>query len=762
MFKLFSRIFGADSRKHKDVNSTDAMAALKNSLLENSLVGMYIIQNDSFKYVNPRFCEIFGYSYNEIVEGMGPGDMVFEEDRALVRQNVKKRINGDTDSLEYEFRGVKKDGSIIHVRVLGSLTKYRNKPAISGTLIDITHHFRLQEELRASEERLRVALETTQTGIWDWDVVNDVWFATPIFFTMLGYEPGNGNLDRSVWLNRIHPEDRLVFLKQIDRILTGKCGEYAYDARMLHADGSYRWHQVIGSAVRSGKNGTVKRMVGIRRDITAAKQAEENIRKQEGRLRALIDAIPDLVWLKDAQGVFLQCNDRLAELLGVDKRQIIGKTDYDFFSKGLADHFNLKDQAAMKKNDPYVYEEEVVFADGHREMLETIKTPIYEYDGDLIGILGIGRNISQRKELEVSLRKSEEKYRYIFEKAPVGIFKIALTGEFQIFNKTLLDQFECQTDDEFVRYYKNVADFWLEGSDRENFLRLLKDKGQVMAYEFEARLISGKIKWFSIYVQLDERDSTYEGFCVDISQSKQNQAELIAAKEKAEESERLKSAFLMNMSHEVRTPMNSILGFLEMFEDEEFDGAKDKRFFEVVNLSARRLMDTITNILEISKIEAGENRLIIRSVCLEDEFRFLFDFFESQAEAKGLKLTCDIPDEDAETWIETDQYKLETILMNLLKNAVKFTAEGTIEFGYTIDEDSLCCFVKDSGCGIYPEKMNAIFDRFVQADMNLTRRKEGSGLGLSISKAYAMALDGEIDVESVIGRGSRFEFRMTI
>ncbi|MEZ5106328.1 MAG: PAS domain S-box protein [Draconibacterium sp.] len=209
-------------------------------IVEHALVGVYIIQDDTFKYVNKKFCEIFGYSYEEIVGKINPASLAVESDKNIVRENIRKRFAKQSESIEYEFRGEKKDGSVIWIRVLGDLITYKGKPAISGSLIDFTDHKLVENTLHISEERLRVTLEATKIGIWDWDLKNDIWVASPIYYTMLGYEPVAESSDRTVWLNRIHPDDREYVQSKINNMLTYKEDSYVYEARILHADGSYR------------------------------------------------------------------------------------------------------------------------------------------------------------------------------------------------------------------------------------------------------------------------------------------------------------------------------------------------------------------------------------------------------------------------------------------------------------------------------------------------------------------------------------------
>lgn len=270
---------------------------------------------------------------------------------------------------------------------------------------DITERKQIEEKLRFNEERLLLIFNVTQIGFWDWDLENDLWYASPIYYTMLGYKPESGPSDRTIWLNRIHPEDREMVREKINDVLIHKGDNYNYEARMLHADGSYRWHQVIGCTVAKNNDGKVMRLVGIRKDITDYKLSEQSLKKSEGRLRTLLDTIPDLIWLKDSEGVYLQCNQRFEQLYGAPENEIVGKTDYDFVGKELADFFRQKDLEAKIAGKPSMNEEEVTFADGHTEMLETIKTPLYENDRKLIGILGIGRNITERKQNEERILK---------------------------------------------------------------------------------------------------------------------------------------------------------------------------------------------------------------------------------------------------------------------------------------------------------------------------------------------------------------------
>ncbi len=239
---------------------------------------------------------------------------------------------------------------------------------------------------------------------------------------------------------------------------------------------------------------------------------------------------------------------------------------------------------------------------------------------------------------------------------------------------------------------------------------------------------------------------------------KKNQDALVAAKLKAEESDRLKSAFLANMSHEIRTPMNGIPGFISLLQEPDLTGEEKDQYISIVKKSGDRLLSTIHDIIDISKIEAGQMTVIRSSVNLNEISGALFAFFQKEAELKGLQFSIETKLPDVHAIVETDRDMLNSILTNLIKNALKYTQKGRIDLGYDHQDGQIHFYVKDTGIGIPADKREIIFDRFVQADVSHTRYYEGSGLGLSISKAYVEMLGGAIWFESEENKGSVFHF----
>ena len=236
--------------------------------------------------------------------------------------------------------------------------------------------------------------------------------------------------------------------------------------------------------------------------------------------------------------------------------------------------------------------------------------------------------------------------------------------------------------------------------------------------------------------------------------------ELQNAKEHAEESDRLKSAFLANMSHEIRTPMNGILGFSELLKNPELTGDEQQEYIRIIEKSGARMLNVINDIVDISKIEAGLIKIDIGESDINEQMEFIYSFFKPEVESKGVQFSFQYSLPVKESIIYTDREKTYAILTNLVKNAIKYTEKGRIEFGCLKKEDFLEFYVKDTGIGIPKDRQTAIFERFIQADIADKMTRQGTGLGLSISKAYVEMLGGKIWVESIEGIGSSFYFTL--
>lgn len=239
---------------------------------------------------------------------------------------------------------------------------------------------------------------------------------------------------------------------------------------------------------------------------------------------------------------------------------------------------------------------------------------------------------------------------------------------------------------------------------------------------------------------------------------KHAEEELKLALLKAEESDKLKSAFLANMSHEIRTPMNGILGFAALLRHEEISEEEHDRFLGIIEKSGNRMLSIINDLIDVSKVDAGIAELIVSKVDLVEVCNYLYSFFLPEVEKKGMYFVLNLYKQEKECFIQTNKEKLYAVITNLIKNSIKYSNEGRIEFGYELQGTAVSFYVKDTGNGIPEEKKKDVFRRFAQLPTTIDEFNAGSELGLSISKAYVELMKGEIWFHSEQGKGSEFRF----
>ena len=244
-----------------------------------------------------------------------------------------------------------------------------------------------------------------------------------------------------------------------------------------------------------------------------------------------------------------------------------------------------------------------------------------------------------------------------------------------------------------------------------------------------------------------------------IEEKEKRAVELVIAKERAEESDKLKTAFLQNMSHEIRTPLNGIMGFSELLNNENISRENVSEYTSIIKESGIRLIEIVNNVLDIAKIQTGQVKIEKKPVLIHSIFRDLKTFFSVNTNAKNISLNFHNQDDIYRT-IYSDEARLHQILLNLINNAIKFTKSGSIDYGYEIKNGFIQFYVKDTGIGIPQAMCEKIFERFIQTEQTSTKNYEGAGLGLAISKGLVELLEGKIWIESEIGKGSTFFFTL--
>ncbi|MBP1672862.1 MAG: domain S-box protein [Bacteroidetes bacterium] len=373
--------------------------------------------------------------------------------------------------------------------------------------------------------------------------------------------------------------------------------------------------------------------------------------------------------------------------------------------------------------------------------------------------------IKSKNEAELLLIDSEMKMRYLIDALGEGIGIINEKNIILYANPSAHQIFEIQANQLFQ---SPISSFLIEESIKSFIQRPKLDKNfNSQTFELLIQTKNNECKTLLVTESLYnmEYHDFYGTIMVfrDISDRKIKEIELKEAKKKAEESERLKSSFLANMSHEIRTPMNGIIGFTDLMSQTELTYEEQKHYSSIIHQCCHKLLNVINDIIDVSKIEAGMVEVRKDAMDVNDQLQLIYQFFKPEVEAKGMELIIKYGLKDHESSIITDADKFYSILTNLVKNSIKYSHQGYIEFGYhVINENSnikeLQFYVTDTGIGIPIDRQESIFERFIQVDLDNRRSYQGSGLGLSIAKSYVEMLGGTIGVESVEGIGSTFYF----
>ncbi len=386
------------------------------------------------------------------------------------------------------------------------------------------------------------------------------------------------------------------------------------------------------------------------------------------------------------------------------------------------------------------------------------------YETDYLSFKDVYHSLTYKQKFEVAekaIQLTESRYHTLTNLVPVGIFMTKANGK-----TTFVNPKWCAISG--ISQEDALNDGWLKAvhpDDRKKLKQGWYDntsKKEDSDAEYRFRLPDGTITWVlgqAIPEYNDKKEIIgYVGTITDITKIKLYELELNKLKEKAEESDQLKSAFLANMSHEIRTPMNGILGLAELLKEPKLTGDEQHLYLDLIKESGVRMLNIIKDIIDISRIEANQVTVLKNEFNINEQTEYLYNFFKPETDKKNITLSLSNGISNDEAIIKTDKEKFNAVLTNLVKNAIKYTNKGSIEFGYQQEEKFLKFYVKDTGIGIQKNRQKAIFDRFVQADIKDSYAVEGAGIGLSIAKAYVEMLDGQIWVDSKKDKGSTFYF----
>jgi PAS domain S-box-containing protein len=392
---------------------------------------------------------------------------------------------------------------------------------------------------------------------------------------------------------------------------------------------------------------------------------------------------------------------------------------------------------------------------------------IRDENGKPIRMLGAHQDISEIKRSEQEsiyakekAEESEKRFRNMFEyHSAIMLLIEPETGRIVNANNSAANFYGYDLSTLRSMFIQNINQLTQEQIKEE---RIRAFEQNCNYFIFPHKLSNGEIRTVEVHSTPIHHEGKPILFSIihDITERKKAEKELIEAKEKAEESDNLKTAFLQNMSHEIRTPLNAITGFSQFLISPDLSEKKRKEFVSIIQNSSKQLVSVVSDILSISFLETKQEKINNEIVNVNGLISELEMIFRHQLILKNIKLKIVKSLTDSESNVFTDRIKLTQIISNLINNANKFTEEGTIEFGYSLIYNELEFYVKDTGIGIKEDQQEKIFERFRQADMSISKKYGGTGLGLAISKGYIELLGGKIWVNSEIGRGSTFSFRI--
>ena len=534
------------------------------------------------------------------------------------------------------------------------------------------------------------------------------------------------------------------------------------------------------------------------RDITDSKKTTKALLKNKQKFESLILNSPDLLMIQDIDGSLKYISPQCEKILGYTTEEIKNNNFQKLVHPDDLESTKIRHKSALSGGELNNFEYRFFKKNGSLVWLDHTARPII-IDGEITEIISTVRDITERKRNEQiqkiihnisnaanTSHNIEEFIKFIKEELGTIIdtknFYITLYDDKIKTISILYHKDQKDTLKEFPQG-KSLTSYIIKTKKPLLATKAVKDK-LVKSGEIELLGNNSKI-WLGIPLMIKEKVigafavqsySNKNAFNetdmqvleiisnqISISiERKKAEENLISALEKAQESDRLKSAFLTNMSHEIRTPMNGILGFTELLKEPQLTGDEQKSYIKIIEKSGARMLNTINDIIDISRIEAGQIEVVKTEVSVSKILEEQYNFFDREAKAKGLELIYNPALSDKDALIVSDKQKLESILTNLIKNAIKFTKNGNISFGCLLKKEKnfngLEFYVKDSGIGIPSDRINAIFNRFEQADIEDSQVFEGSGLGLAISKSYVKMLGGNIRVTSEEGIGSTFVF----
>lgn len=614
---------------------------------------------------------------------------------------------------------------------------------------EITDRKKAEQSIRESEMKYRNIFENVQ----------DIYYETTFDGTIIDISPSIGSFAKGLYSrSELIGKSMLDFyadLSERENLLNNirdKGSITDFEVTLKNRDGSLI-PCAISSKINYDESGTPVKIIGSLRDITERKKADEAISQERRMLRTLIDNLPDTIYVQDIESRKVIANVADVKHAGFSSEaEVLGKTDLDLYPGAPGKRGYEEDMNVIQTGKPlFDLEDEFIAKNGSKRWLLTTKIPLRDKSGKITGLVGIGHDITERKKVEAELQQSYNFSKSLLNTIPFGMHIVDVEGNI-LFQS---DNFQRISGPRPVgtkcwEFYKDDKTQCPDCPLKQGI-----NIGETEAYESHGVLGNRIFEINHTGMMYQGKKAMLEIF-QDITERKENEKELIRAKLKAEEGDKLKTAFLHNISHEIRTPMNAIVGFSALLGEPDIDKQSRESYIEVIRQSSNHLLSIITDIVDISNIEANLIKTMRNEININVMLKSLVNQYIPEATKKNIELVYETGLTDKDASIITDNTKLTQVLTNLLSNALKFTEKGNVKIWYTLRDGLIEFRIADTGIGIASEHFDKIFDRFYQIQNTVSRLYEGTGLGLSISKAYIEHMGGKIWLTSEPGRGTTF------
>jgi PAS domain S-box-containing protein len=752
MQSVLSNIIDITDRKRIEEESLKQKEILQRIIDNIPVMITYFDKNGNINMVNKELVRVLGWTLHEWETENIFTKCYPEPDYAKeVADFMNSEDNGWKDCNTKTKYGTTIDTSWTNVRI--------SDGALMGIGQDITERKKAEEKLRDSEDLYRRLFNEDLAGNFVSTINGQLLQCNPAYAAILGFESVDEMLKAKTQSFYKNPDDRNIIIKGIKE--NKKLINYEY--KLITKDGK----EIDAIANIFGKfdnKGNLIQLSGYMIDITKLKQAElELIRAKEiaeaneEQFRNLFENSPIGKSMTGIDGS-MHVNKSFCEIVGYSEEELLNRKWTEITYPEDISLTNEKTQSLLTgEAEKVFFEKRFIHKSGNIVWTDVSTYLQRNNENKPEYFITTVIDVTQRKQSESKLKGlstivehslneiyvfSQEDLRFVY--VNLGALNNIGFSKDEMLTMTPLDIKPEITPDAFLKIINP----------------LLTHEQDIINFETIHQRKNNSTYPVDIYLQISEFEGkqVFVAVIIDITERKTYESELIAAKEKAEESDRLKSAFLANMSHEIRTPMNGILGFTELLKEPTLTIEEQQDFIQTIEISGARMLNTINNIVDVSKIESGLVKVDVKETDINEKMLFIYKFFRQEIEKKGLQFLYKNGLPTKEATIKTDNEKVYGILTNLIKNAIKFTDKGSIEFGYEKKGEYIEFFVNDTGTGINEKQKEFIFDRFRQGSDELTRKYEGSGLGLSIAKSYIEMLGGKIWVESQEGIGTTFYF----